>query len=120
MRRLMMPERWQHELGKLKTLEPPSDLWDRILAGPRREPTRAHRTWRVIGPVAAALAILVLAGTVALVRTFGPSPGRPGSWGQLQAGRFVDPQFGWIIRVPKGMRAHHFRIPGRVTMDGVR
>jgi hypothetical protein len=74
----------------------------------------------VIAPVAAALAVVVVAGTLALVRTFGPSPGRPISLGHHQAGRFVDQQWGWAIRVPKGLRAHHFRIPGRVTMDGVR
>ena len=30
-----MPERWQAELRKLKNLEPPGDLWDRVMLGPR-------------------------------------------------------------------------------------
>lgn len=115
-----MPERWQHELRKLKTLEPPTGLWDRAMAGPRRQPPRARRTWRVVAPVAAALAVAVVAGTFALVRAFSPSPVRPSSPAHRQAVRFVDPHLGWTIRVPNGLRARHFLSPGRVTMDGVR
>jgi hypothetical protein len=115
-----MPERWQHELRKLKTLEPPAGLWDRAMAGPRRKPPRARRTWRVIAPVAAALAVAVVAGTLALVRAFSPAPGGPGFAANHHAGHFTDPLYGWSIRVPAGLIAHHFLNPGRVTMDGVR
>src|SRR5260370_801911 len=55
MRRLAMPERWQQELRKLKSLEPPDGLWDRATLGARREPPRAHRTWRGTAPLAAPL-----------------------------------------------------------------
>jgi hypothetical protein len=89
-----MPERWQHELRKLKALEPPAGLWDRAMAGPRRESPQARRTWRVIAPIAAALAVVVVAGTLALVRAFGPSPARPSSPAHPQAVRFVDPHLG--------------------------
>ncbi len=115
-----MPERWQHELRKLKALEPPAGLLDRARAGPRREPPQARRTWRVIAPIAAALAVVVVAGTLALVRAFGPSPARPSSPAHRQAVRFVDPHLGWTIRVPKGLRVRHFHSTGRVTIDGVR
>ncbi len=115
-----MPERWQHELRKLKALEPPAGLWDRAMAGPRGEPPRVRRTWRVIAPIAAALAVVVVAGTLALVRAFGPSPVRPSSPAHRQAVRFVDPHLGWTIRVPKGLRVRHFHSTGRVTIDGVR
>jgi len=102
-----MPERWQQELRKLKSLEPPAGLWDRAVLGPRREPPRARRTWPVIAPIAAALAVAVVAGTLGLVRAFGP----PGSVAQGQATRFVDPLFGWTIRIPAGLSASHFQVP---------
>src|SRR5712692_4708831 len=111
MRRQAMPERWRHELRKLKALEAPAGLWDRAVVGPRREPPRARRTWRVIAPIAAALAVVVLAGTLALVRAFGPSPARPSSPAHRHAGRFTDPQFGWTVRVPAALRARHFQVP---------
>jgi hypothetical protein len=115
-----MPERWQHELRKVRTLEPPAGLWDRVMAGPRRQPPRAPRTWRVIAPIAAALAVVLVAGTLALVRAFSPTRGSPGPVTGYWPGRFVDPHLGWTIRVPAGLFARHFLSPGRVTMDGVR
>jgi len=115
-----MPERWQQELRKLTSLEPPAGLWDQVMRGPRREPRRAHRTWQVIAPIAAALAVAVVVGTLALVRSFGPSAIRPGSSAQRQAGRFVDPQFGWTIGVPKGLQVGHFHSTGMSGSDGVR
>src|SRR5258708_16385211 len=105
-----VPERWQRELRKLRALEPPAGLWDRAMAGPRGEPPRVRRTWRVIAPIAAALAVVVVAGTLALVRAFGPSPVRPSSPAHRQAVRFVDRHLGWTIRVPPGLRARHFRV----------
>src|SRR6266699_672733 len=115
-----MPERWQHELRKLKTLEPPPGLWDRAVLGPGREPPR-RRTWRVIAPIAAALAVVVVAGTLGLVRAFSPAPGSPDWVANHRAGRLTDPGFGWSIRVPAGLGARHFRRgDGRVTSDGVR
>ena len=115
-----MPERWQQELRKLKSLEPPAGLWDQVMRGPRREPPRAHRTWQAIAPIAAALAVAVVVGTLALVRSFGPSAIRPGSPAQRQAGRFVDPQFGWSVGVPKGLQVGHFHSTGTSGSDGVR
>jgi len=106
-----MPERWQQELRKLKSLEPPPGLWDRAMQGPRRpwrRPVRAHKTWSAI---AAALAVaVVVVGTFGLVRVFGPAPGRPGSIAKGQVTRFVDPNFGWTIRIPAGLRARHFQV----------
>jgi hypothetical protein len=67
-----MPERWQHELRKLNRLEPTPGLWDRAMAGPRREHPRPQKPWPVIAPVAAALAVVVVAGAVALVRDLEP------------------------------------------------
>lgn len=116
-----MPERWQHELRKLKNLEPPPGLWDRAVLGPRREPPRMRRTWRVIAPIAAALAVVVVAGALGLVRAFGPAPGSPGWVANHRTSRFTDPTFGWSIRVPAGLGARHFRSGDmRVTSDGVR
>jgi hypothetical protein len=107
-----MPERWQQELGKLKTLEPSAGLWDRVLRGPRREPLRAHRAWPVIAPIAAAIAVAaVVVGVFGLVRAFGPAGRRPASVVGYRPGRFVDPVFGWTIRVPAGLRARHFQVP---------
>jgi hypothetical protein len=120
MTRLTMPERWQRELRKLKAMEPPAGLWDRAVAGPRGEPLRARRTWSVLAPIAAALAIVVVIGTFALIRAFGPAPIHPGAPAHRQVGRFVDPRFGWSIAVPKGLLARHFLSVGRVTTDGVR
>jgi hypothetical protein len=115
-----MPERWQRELRKLKAIEPPAGLWDRAVAGPRGEAPRVRRTWPVIAPLAAALAIALVTGTFALIRASGPALVRPSSPVPGQAGRFVDPQLGWSIAVPKGLRARHFVSVGRVTSEGVR
>jgi hypothetical protein len=115
-----MPERWQHELRKLKSLEPPPGLWDRAVLGPRREPPRMRRTWQVIAPIAAALAVAVVLGTLALVRAFSPAPGSSGPVASHRAGRFVDPSLGWSIQVPAGLTARHFRSTERFTTDGVR
>jgi hypothetical protein len=100
-----MPERWQHELRKLKRLEPTAGLWDRVMQGPRREPSRPHGRRRVIAPITAALAVVVVAGTLGLVRVFGPA-----SESTAHAAHFVDPIYGWSIRVPAGLRARHFRV----------
>jgi hypothetical protein len=116
-----MPERWQYELRKLKNLEPPPGLWARAVAGPRREPARMRRTWRVIAPIAAALAVVLVAGTLGLVKAFSPAPGSPGWVASHRAGRVTDPSFGWSIRVPAGLGARHFRNGDlRVTSDGFR
>jgi hypothetical protein len=116
-----MPERWQHELRKLKRLEPPPGLRERAVLGPRREPRRMRRTWRVIAPIAAALAVVVVAGTLGLVRAFSPAPSSRNWVVNHYAGRFTDPSYGWSIRVSAGLGARHFRTgDGRITSDGVR
>lgn len=107
-----MPERWQQELRKLKSLDPPAGLWDRALRGPRREPPAANRRWQALAPIAAALAVAgVVIGTLALVQAFGPAARSPRSVVNHGAGRFTDPVFGWTIRVPAGLRARHFQVP---------
>jgi len=116
-----MPEQWQHQLRKLKRLDPPPGLWDRAAARSPREPPRMRRTCRLAAPLAAALAIVVVAaGTFALVRVFSPVVPRAGTADSHRPGRFVDPGFGWSIRVPGGLTARHFRSTDRVTSDGVR
>src|SRR5215469_2504115 len=111
-----MAERWQQQLRKLQDVEPPGDLWDRIIQGPRRQPPPARRAWRVIAPVAAALAVAVVAGTLALIRPFGQPPIQLARHG----GQFADPRFGWTIRYPKGIAVGHFNISGFATAEGVR
>jgi hypothetical protein len=115
-----MPERWQYELRKLQSLEPPPGLLARAVAGPRRGPERIRRTWRVIAPIAAALAVVLVAGTLGLIKAISSAPG-PGWVANQRTGRFTDQRFGWSIRVPAGMGAHHFRTGDfRVTSDGIR
>jgi Immunoglobulin-like domain of bacterial spore germination len=63
-----MPERWEHELRKLRNLDAPEDLRGRALAGPRSEPGRPPRERFVAAAVA--LAVFGVAGLLAL-RTFG-------------------------------------------------
>jgi hypothetical protein len=116
-----MNERWQHELRKLASLEPPAGLWDRAVLGPRREPPRVRTTWRVIAPIAAALAVVVVAGTLGLVKALSPAPGRAGWVASHRAGSFTDQNYRWSIRVPARLGARHFRSGDqRVTGDGVR
>ena len=116
-----MPERWQRELRKLTSLEPPPGLWDRAVLGPRPEAGRTRRTWRVIAPIAAALAVVVVAGTLGLVKAFSPAPSGPSWVANHRADHFTDPKYGWSIRVPAGLKASHFRSGDiRVTSDGVR
>jgi hypothetical protein len=82
-----MPERWQHELRKLKTLNPPDSLWDQAKRGPRHpipRPVRAHRIWPA---VAAALAVAaVVAGTYGLAGSFGPHHAAGGQSGRIGNG----------------------------------
>ena len=59
--------------GKLRSLEPPPGLWDRVVLGPRRAPPRMRRSWQVMAPIAAGLAVVVVAGTLGLVRAFSPA-----------------------------------------------
>lgn len=115
-----MAERWQHELRKLNLLEPPAGLWDRAVAGPRREPWQPRASWRSVAPIAAALAIVLVAGTFGLVRALDTVSGGAG-WTRQHADRVIDRQFDWSIRVPAGLRADHFRSGDlRYTSDGVR
>jgi hypothetical protein len=45
----------------------------------------------------------------------------PAGWvANHRAGHFIDPSFGWSIRVPAGLGARQFRSTERVTSDGVR
>jgi hypothetical protein len=71
-----MSERWQRELSKLHAAEVGTDLWDRILEGPRVEPVRQPRR---SSAVAAAFALAVFAAAAVFVwtsfRTIAPSPG---------------------------------------------
>ena len=67
-----MPERWQRELHKLKSAQPPGDLWDRVMLGPRRaSPAKPGRRWPGwVPPVAAAGAVIaVVAGSAAVSST---------------------------------------------------
>lgn len=62
-----MPERWEHEIRKLRKLDAPEDLRARALEGPRGEPGRPPRERLV----AAAVALAVFVGSGAFVlRTF--------------------------------------------------
>ena len=64
-----MPERWQRELRKLKSVQPPGDLWDRVMLGPRlATEAKAGRRWpgRVAPLAAAAAVVAVIAGTAAV------------------------------------------------------
>jgi hypothetical protein len=112
-----MPERWQRELRALRTVEPPVDLWDRVMLGPRRQPPAPHRAWRFAAPVAAALAVVMIAGGLGLAGVFTSAPPLTGS---AAGGRFTDPRFGWTIDYPGGMRLAHFQSQGRLTTDGAR
>ena len=64
-----MPERWQRELRKLKSVQPPGDLWDRVMLGPRlATQAKLGRRWPGwVAPLAAAAAVVaVVAGTAAV------------------------------------------------------
>ena len=68
-----MPERWQRELRKLKSVQPPGDLWDRVMLGARlpaeAKPGRRWPGWAA--PLAAAAAVVaVVAGTAAVSNAF--------------------------------------------------
>jgi hypothetical protein len=77
-----------------------------------------RRTRHVIAPVAAALAIAVVAaGTFALVQGTSPAPPFAATNRPVH---FVDPGLGWTIRVPAGLVAQRFLNTGRVTAEGVR
>lgn len=79
-----MPERWRHELDKLKSLDPPAGLWDQAMRGPRRpwrRPMRTHRTWSA---VAAALAVAALVvGAYSLANGFGQRQAAVGQSGRV-------------------------------------
>lgn len=83
--------------------EPPPAVMERV-----RRRHRRHNAW--LAATGAALAVVVVVGALGLVRAFGPAPGRPGSVAQGQATRFVDPLYGWSIRIPAGLRARYFHV----------
>jgi hypothetical protein len=66
-----MPERWEHELRKLRELRPSEDLGDRVAHGPNREPAPPARQ-RVIAGITAL--VVFLAAGVLIVRAFGTGP----------------------------------------------
>jgi hypothetical protein len=111
-----MPERWQQEIAKIKTLEPSAGLWELALQGPRRKPPRGDGTRRLT-TVLVVLAF-VAAGAYALVRVVGPSGERLGA--SVESGVYVDPRFGWTIRYPKGLEVEHFQDEGMFTSEGIR
>ena len=63
-----MPERWKHELKKLRGFEPGDDLGSRVAEGPRGEPSPPARQRVIAG--ATALVVFVAAAIFA-VRVFG-------------------------------------------------
>ena len=66
-----MPERWEHELDKLREVRPPSGLRERVEGGPRSDgsPALPGRRQRLVAAVVA-LTVFVAAG-VLVVRAFG-------------------------------------------------
>lgn len=68
-----MAERWQTELAKLRRAELPTDLWNRVVEGPRLEPVPPRRPSRV-ATVITAFAVFALAG-VLVWKVFSPIGG---------------------------------------------
>lgn len=71
-----MPERWQSELRRLRTVDMPPTLHDRIEAGPSGDRERSGRS-RVVAAVVA-LGVFVAAGAFAW-QAFRPTEGRDGA-----------------------------------------
>src|SRR4029079_18463917 len=63
-RRSKMPERWQRELNRLRTVERPAGLEERIADGPRHDPGRSPR--QRVAAAAVAFAVCVAVGVVAI------------------------------------------------------
>lgn len=72
-----MAERWQTELAKLRRVQLPTDLWNRVVEGPRLAPVPPRRPSRVAAAVTA-FAVFALAG-VLVWRVFSPIGGAGGS-----------------------------------------
>jgi hypothetical protein len=67
-----MPERWESELRRLRTVGPSSDVWERATQGPSR-PQAPDRTGRDKRLLAGAVAVVVLiAAGLATWRAFAP------------------------------------------------
>jgi len=75
-----VPERWQRELHKLKSAQPPGDLWDRVMLGPRRaSPAKPGRRWPGwVAPLAAAAAVIAAVAVAATVAGAIHGSGRAG------------------------------------------
>ena len=75
-----MPERWQVELRKLERVQPPEDLWDRVMAGPRPatggKPGPRWPGW--VAPLAAAAAVIAAVAVAATVAGAIHGSGRAG------------------------------------------
>jgi hypothetical protein len=70
-----MSERWQSQLAKLRRAELGTDLWDRVLEGPRHEAVKPRTASRSL---AAAVAIVVFAAAAVLLwEVFRPFAERP-------------------------------------------
>jgi hypothetical protein len=73
---------------------------------------------RMLAVVSIAGLIVVAGGSYGLASAFGSTG--PSHRVVSHEGRYVDPRFGWTIRVPTGMVAGHFHSNGMDTNDGVR
>ncbi|HYG70858.1 MAG TPA: hypothetical protein VEC15_01045, partial [Actinomycetota bacterium] len=79
-----MPERWEHELRKLRSVERPSSLQDRLADGPRHEPGRPTRERVTAAVVAFAVCAAVgVAGFQTLREDDGSRGGRIGDGGTV-------------------------------------
>lgn len=89
-----MPERWEHELRKLRSVERPSTLEDRVAEGPRHEPGRPTRERVTAAIVAFALCTAV---GVAGFQTLREDDGSRG--GPIGDGETVSPHAAVVIEL---------------------
>ena len=71
-----MPERWETEIRKLRSLEPTEHLAARVAEGPRGEPPLPPPTRQRVVAAVTAIAVFLVGGVVA-VRILGTGPDRP-------------------------------------------
>lgn len=102
-----MPERWQVELRKLTSVQPPQDLWDRVTLGPRPatqgKPGPRWQGW--VAPLAAAAAVIAAVAVAATVSGAIHGPG--------QAGNRPAAATGYVVYAPRMFKPLKFA-PGTI------
>ena len=106
-----MPERWERELRRIRSVEPSDGLWERAEAGPTgpERPSSPDRRGRLVAAVVS-IAVIVAAGSglwIAFGHTSATAPGGGASSGSTLTPPGSTPaRTGYVVTLPDTVTAH--------------